>query len=590
MASIARNDNILLDAHDSFSMKGFSRPRVVYVLETVLQVWNTGAGLLNAWQAGMVAAHNIQCGKLRPEFSCGGTELDESHGHVCSWCYHVWHCHDFIQPSGAPGNERICPRCIGKAFEAKPTADDALRQISGKLQQSVYGIASASGRTTIIKEAEWTNQLTSKSKPFIENMITSVCNNIAFEIRQFPSLKDLTLTTDQFVTHFGKHIGVHGWKDTYAPSIMRTASAKSLPGKNPFQPSADAVFPYTIMNGRTALHTVGNMGITAMYINLMKQQWLPGTLGLVSETQTIRHLDRRDQMWIDLLCRFDHQFYLIKQIPNHRSSRLDKGMHTQQYEAQKLRWISGKSSKNTTDICVHGYGQTFDWRPDGHARIEVIITQMEKYFSRNVLRSSHGAPWFFIEEHLPDDWNWKWLWQVFDERRTCLGMWCNKKWVTVDDIERLILECIFQWLQTGGRDVFLGLEMTIFRRHPLCFVLAKKHHEQQMRTGWKRDQPTDLFQDYDESLSNISFETQLSNYCKSDFDEDYYVDIIADLKNIPLESEFYIRLPSPVPRITIRCLSRNAFYTDDRIQEDANAESDNSDDEDLISDAEDAEE
>lgn len=71
-----------------------------------------------------------------------------------------------------------------------------------------------------------------------------------------------------------------------------------------------------------------------------------------------------------------------------------------------------------------------------------------------------------------------------------------------------------------------------------------------MRTGFIRADPESFPADYSELLSNILFETQLSNCAKWDFDEAYYADILNDISRAPWNSPFPERAPDPLPSIT----------------------------------------
>jgi hypothetical protein len=610
MASIARRDTTLSSGQEIFSNPGLSRTKAVLVFGAILQSWEQGSGLLNAWQAGMVVAHGFRKGKIPSVSFCDGTGSDGGHGHVCSGCYHVWNCLEFADASGARSHERICPRCISKTLGGRPVYDDAARQVDEldaliksqlaakkEVRPSIKKIELPSIKISMGKEKVL--PLTMNPDPPspeamlpvlpLSHLLTRLRALSAGEFRQFPALVAIQSTDHQIREFLGEHVDNMEWKDAYAPSVSRVCTVKSFPGRDPFQPSPDATFPYATKEGRTALHLLSNLSITTMYLNFMKQQWLPGIIGLVSESQALRDLGRKNPVWINHMRRFDHQYGLTKQTAWARSGRLNKAVSFQRYESQKAEWVSGRCHMKSIDLFQHEYSSHTNWRPAGHDRIEMVIAQMERHFGRTVPRSQYGAPWIFIEEHLPEDWNWKWLWHTFKVRRVRMSIWCNKHWVTVDDIECLLLECIFQWLKNDGKDTFLGLETTLFARHPLCFVIAKKHHGRQMQTGWKCFEPTDFFEDYDESLSNLSIETQLSNYCKHNFDEGYYGAILADLKAIPYNSDVYTRLPDPVPPIRIRCLPEKDYRAIAQARNESGEGLDSEEEDDDISDVEEAE-
>lgn len=70
-------------------------------------------------------------------------------------------------------------------------------------------------------------------------------------------------------------------------------------------------------------------------------------------------------------------------------------------------WISGRFNKLSIDVALQGQSRDISWAPDGLSRINKVITQLEDHYQREVPRSQHGAPWFFFEEHMPENWNWR---------------------------------------------------------------------------------------------------------------------------------------------------------------------------------------
>ena len=152
--------------------------------------------------------------------------------------------------------------------------------------------------------------------------------------------------------------------------------------------------------------------------------------------------------------------------------------------------------------------------------------------------------------HMPADWNWNNIFRLFRARLNTLRNWCNKHWETVDDSERLLLECMLQWFEKKGRDDFFRLEMTIWANHPLRFSIGKAHHGQQMRTGWTQEKPRNYPNDYNRSLRNMLFESWLSNTAKLNFTEDQCQQMLLDVAELPWSTDFYTRLV-PVPPLSI---------------------------------------
>lgn len=116
----------------------------------------------------------------------------------------------------------------------------------------------------------------------------------------------------------------------------------------------------------------------------------------------------------------------------------------------------------------------------------------------------------------------------------------------------LLLECIFQHLKFSGKDEFLGLPMTVFEKHPLNFSIGHRHHGNQMRTGFSGLYPHSL-EDYDEELSNICFETHLSNHTKWDHAESEYDDIRKDMASVHLVTAHY-SVPNDCPPLDLQAI------------------------------------
>ncbi|EGP82622.1 uncharacterized protein MYCGRDRAFT_106553 [Zymoseptoria tritici IPO323] len=149
----------------------------------------------------------------------------------------------------------------------------------------------------------------------------------------------------------------------------------------------------------------------------------------------------------------------------------------------------------------------------------------------------------------------------------------------MDNAETLMLECVRQYLQNGGRDRFFGLPMTLFPRHPMCMSIGHLHHGRQMRTGFTTLTPSTMA-DYDESLNNICFESQLSNFAKFNYLEDLYEEMLADALKLRTSTE-YFHVPNECERFNVgemlewSMFRKREFDGDSDSDEDSECESDN---------------
>lgn len=126
------------------------------------------------------------------------------------------------------------------------------------------------------------------------------------------------------------------------------------------------------------------------------------------------------------------------------------------------------------------------------------------------------------------------------------------------DKDTLLLECVRQYLKSNGMDVFFSLELTVRPRHPLCFAIAHDEHGLQITTGWTKN-PQRFPADFNEQACNILFESQVSNYAKSDFNSADYPRILEEAKLFPQNCEYYSRLDS-VPPIKIQSSPYGSAY------------------------------
>jgi len=356
---------------------------------------------------------------------------------------------------------------------------------------------------------------------------------------------------EQFVS---SHLTDNTFSDDYVVGQDRRNDSQSA-----FRPSVDAVFPVALHNGYTVAHAPGNLAVTARWANYCKATYLPGVLGLLREAQDVRSLPRDNARCRELLDRFDHQFGLTKMVPRYMKSRLNKAITSQALEKLKQFWVSGIFPK--LEVYATILRAKFNATPNNSStHLDLIIGQMEVAYGKTVLRSPSGAPWPFIAHHMPAIWTWYDILFCFAERLYRMTKDCNRKHETAETVESLLLECIRQYLKYEGREPIFGLEMTIWARHPLSFVIAHDVHGRQMRTGFADPwNIQDFFQDYDEARCNIAFQPQITNFAIHNFPDEDVARIVEEVKSVPTSCKYYSR-PDRVPPVNIifyRSTSRN---------------------------------
>ena len=325
--------------------------------------------------------------------------------------------------------------------------------------------------------------------------------------------------------------------------------------KQPFVVSFDGWFPYVFHQSRIRYHVSENIVPVALYINYLKWTFVPAMLQIL--------VDYRGQTTKDteaFVKDMDGIQAIALQIAHRKKLRLQQADHLTEAELLKRmeidnqEWVSGRPREFglreealISRLSRHCFGKYSEedsmecelgWNAKDIGRMEHVIAEIEGVFGRKVARSpADNAPWPFHEYSMPNHWCWPLLWKLFKTRLTRMTIACNRKYETVDNEETLLLQCIIQRLDPEHKE-FLGLPLVPFIRHPLKFSVAHKHHGRQMRTGFKTIHPLSL-DDYDSVLSNILFETWLSNAMKLDFDEDLYDAMLADLDTINLGRDSY---------------------------------------------------
>lgn len=111
--------------------------------------------------------------------------------------------------------------------------------------------------------------------------------------------------------------------------------------------------------------------------------------------------------------------------------------------------------------------------------------------------------------------------------------------VLVDVVETIYLECLWQMADPVYKDKSLfGFPLTVWIRHPLRFVVGHVQHGQQLRSAWTTRTPESI-KDRDENLGNMSIESAIENYAKSNLPNDSYPLILAKVRAVKLSSEYY---------------------------------------------------
>lgn len=352
---------------------------------------------------------------------------------------------------------------------------------------------------------------------------------------------------------------------------------------HPETTSIDAVFPIALHHsGQCFIHCAGNLAMTSVALNFLKNLHLPillvklsvyyhQYLALDPHTQTgqLKEIRELEQIKRDLVedCR---QLSAIRmKVPRSCKARLGPQLSQEQLAYLKEEWVSGKLRPGSPTAEPPRYasqshpghmGMLSEW-DDRRPHIIQIIEEIEQWTGIELPRAYDGCPYFAHPDTMPQNWNWPNCFRLMICRTGRMANWCNRKWPTEETPITIFLECIFQ-VCVGGMIIdandtdtkrimrakyaeFLGLPLDIVFGNPLTFVVAHRVHGQQMRTGWPRH-PTRLIDRIDEN-NNILIETRSSNYFKHSFHEAYYQTLKDHLLNVQVPLEWADESIKPRP-------------------------------------------
>lgn len=329
-----------------------------------------------------------------------------------------------------------------------------------------------------------------------------------------------------------------GYRQEYVS--IRDNNGQIFENGHPQIPSVEGIFPYSdyISADRLAIgyHCEGNIMLTAAAYNKLKGVAIPAFLAdlqwyVLRTEQDGSHseADKREMMRLSNL-RFEvrsktpfQQRTRIRQLPD-----LDK----QRVQQDKDEWIAGAPVDDPNSPKKDFYkfskqklpaGVTCPWdtQPEIRERLDSIVREIEAIAGIKLERADDGAPWIWLDE-MPPDWSWAGWFRLCSERLRRMEIACNRYWATVDTIETLFLEFIYQHCNATNPRYreFLDLPMSPYAGHHLGVSVAHRVHKRAMLTGWSPN-PSKLSDRKDEK-NNILIETKSSNWYKGEYSERHY--------------------------------------------------------------------
>lgn len=485
-----------------------SRTRIAFVIEKLVAQYYLTNNALYGWKTGLEYADRVSADLISSEeiklLYCQCSDKDSfTTVHVCQCCLSLDLC---SRMSLNTLGYLACCNCIND--QAK--SDDYKFDPGTKLRSNL--------RVLVVRD----KSINKDDKP---EMINRIWDHV-----------------QQYQMPFDKFKWQDHWADTTRDE--RTVSG-DIKRQSPFAVSIDAIHPLSVVNDKVVYHAnPENICLTAAYLNRLKGLYFPALLGLMRKAKDLRVMSF-GQDYDPLLDQFDHfyvqtcryRFTSKVQRTSLDTNTANKVIHefskvvVDQAQANRFfRKMMAPASLGKNAI---------DWSEEQRLVINDMIAQMEARFDKEIQRAPDGAPWIWIPHHMPTYWSWYRLWRMFAGRLRRMRDLCNRKWQTVDNTVTLFLECVYQHLKLDGRDEFFNLPMTVFKKHALNFSIGHRQHGTQMRTGFTAPLPLDLVDDFDEGLSNICFETRLSNHVKWDHLQSEYDAIHKDMLNVHLKTDYY---------------------------------------------------
>jgi hypothetical protein len=528
-------------------IKGGSKTRVAFVIQTLHAVFYATGDILQAWRtacdlADRVCANLITSEEIKLQYcQCSDDKERSKTTHTCQFCLNEELC-DTLQLNEQ--SNMICKNCFENISKTDEYNFDPGERLLFRLTCLITADKSIpkADRKTVI-EAIWAE-------------------------------------VQKYRTSDGKWQDL--WADEPREEYVESGRAKA---PHPLSLSFDAILPISISNGKVEYHAnPNNMCLTATWINRLKGLFFPMLLGYMRMVEEMRS-GPPGQDYSTIIDQLDH-FYVKSQaykfVKKTERGEMDSEKAQMIIEQMKQPIASQHDANSAFKVpkLSIDHDKNKGWSSAECNTIDTIIAQAEQRYpsSKKIPRGPDGSPWIWIPLHMPTDWSWHHLWRLIAGRMTRMRYLCNAKWETIDNTVTLFLECVLQYLKFGGKDEFFGAPMTIYVKHALIFSIGHRRHGEQMRTGFKTPYPQDL-DDYDESISNICFETHLANHVKWNHSESEYEIIHEDLRKVHLNTDYY-SVPNDCPRFNFNeIFARGTHELVDEDIEDSDNESDHSDNE-----------
>lgn len=509
----------VIGALPNIVLKTGTATRFHHVIKTMHEAWVDTQDIKTTWEAGCRAGDRVNEGSheesLGTVCSCD-EETATSTSHLCDRCDLPTLCCDL---SRRWVRERWCPAC-----------EEAWLNDTAETEQNVSLRRMRSALQWLIKHEE-------------KKRNNDGSGDAKVDPEQFKQAVEV-------LEAFLDDPKTYSWRDGYNSNKRVDTTQYKLTGPycDPFLPSVEAPLPLSDWKGRYSVHAPNNITVTALWINKAKSMLPPAILGIVGD---FCNSDRTTDNKKTLLDKANVLHEITSKTPYVKAKRLNAPFDSKKLQQDQKEWVEGilLPSKNQPwqselyKIGTKSFNtamKSSEWRPRGVDRLLAVVHQIEERFEKQLPRRN-GCPYFLDPAGMPDDWTWGVCWYLIECRIDRMKYWCNKKWETIDTIETIFLECIWQVLDPTCGDLF-GIPITIWVRHPLRFAVDHLVHGKQMRTRWTTESPQSI-EDRDDSLNNILIESAFTNRAKSNIPNERYVELQEDMNSMNVEAKWFKRSP-----------------------------------------------
>lgn len=530
-------------------VNGLSRARAKVVANAIIQCFMRTGNIVEAWKIGSMVADSLNSdnalsiGEAR---SCACDEAQKkSEFHACDLCASPVICMLLEWHAAARG--RVCKNCAHKLDGTSTYGGEELPK-AANLLMSLHRVLREEGKII---------DMTLEQR---KEEVSRIVKN----------LKQAHGYTSE-----------EGFRSKYTNELLVTTKS-TRSDRHPNALSVEALMPIWLpgtVDGILRYHCEDNLAVVELCFNLLKQMWPPGILQLVKDWAISKQDDESKENFMKAM---DDLHIVRTKLSWTKHARLGKEITAESWKVFEDELVSCKplhTDINALAERVWKYNRRRTipprkgWEPAQYDRVKNIVQEIKDLFPGRLheLQENGGCP-FPFDCKMPEDWSWWSAWSLFGERLFRMWIWCNGQWVTVDCIETLYLECLWQWLSRGSRDI-LQLPLSIWQHHPLRFAVAHIHHGRQMITAWTSSEPQTVaehrdLRDESENQLNISFEACASNYWKSNFDEAMYSEMLDRLQKINLPKTLYDpQREATIEHVDDTFAEEELTYEEDEIEE-----------------------